>query len=110
MTEELIRKRYKELAVVMHQVQVTQHPNGWEEVNMETWNHWLASVLNLVNASFGADSVHFKQLTRAIDSSEKHGMGFSVDSAKGDFSCGKSRFRRRICLELGARNSWRSVW
>jgi hypothetical protein len=92
MTKELISKRYEELAYAMNQVGVTQHPNGWEEVNVQRWNEWVTSVLNLVNASFGADSIHFKQVTRAMDSSEKHGMGFAVDSAKGAFLAARADF------------------
>jgi hypothetical protein len=92
MTKELITRRYKELADLMHQVWVTKHPNGWEEVDMQTWNHWVTSALNLVNASFGADSVHSKQLTRAIDPSEKHGMSYSVEAAKGAFLAARADF------------------
>jgi hypothetical protein len=92
MTKELISKRYKELADAMDPVWVRQLPNGFEEVNMQTWNHWVTSVLNLVNASFGADSVHFKQLTKAIDSSEKRGIIFSVESAKGIFLAARADF------------------
>src|SRR5208283_2687285 len=85
MTKELISKRYKELTDEMANLGVIEGPSGWQTVGLQEWNRWGTSALNIIEASFGVDSVHFEQLKKAIADWDTQGFDYSIAAAKGVF-------------------------
>ena len=92
MTKEVISRRYAELAHEVAQLRVVALDNGYEDVDRQQWTRWVTSALNIVRASFGADSIHFGELRRAIDSESMSGARIAVESAKGAFGAAKRDF------------------
>jgi hypothetical protein len=92
MTKEVISRRYAELANEVAQIRVVSHDNGYDDVDRQLWTRWVTSALNIVQASFGADSIHFGELRRAIESESMSGARIAVESAKGAFGAAKGDF------------------
>jgi hypothetical protein len=92
MTKELISKRYKELTAEMAHLRVIEGPSGSQTVGLQEWNRWRTSALNIIEVSFGVDSVHFEQLKKAIADWETQGFDYSIEAAKGVFLAARADF------------------
>jgi hypothetical protein len=64
LTKDTIQRRFDELA---NQAVGSCQLNGAQYVEGRSWGTWSASALNLVQMTFGADSVHYARLKQLIE-------------------------------------------
>jgi hypothetical protein len=98
-TKELIGKRFAELHYAAVSLQVTKDRSGvtWME-NITAWTQWATSAENLLRLSFGADSIHYRRFTKAIDA--EGDASYLLDSCTGIFAAAESDFEGGYTFQI----------
>lgn len=90
---EQIKKRFVELEVKLKNIPIRSGNNVYAVVATADWQGWASSVMNLLSASFGEKSVHFKNFSEAYIKCRGNKDGFEAISsiflaAKSDYEGG----------------------
>ena len=96
--EERIDKRFEELTRRMEQVDVVRNASGVSRVNSEAWEGWSTSVLNLLEISFGPNSIHYQNFKNIYDNFRRSEE--QLGSARGVFRAAKEDYEGGYVLSL----------
>ena len=96
---ESMSRRFNELEVQMNNLQPIQ-PSGSSMASVPSgqWQEWATSALNLVENTFGFDSVHARNFRKAYE--ECSGWTYEVDVIKGIFRAAKTDFEGGYIFRL----------
>jgi hypothetical protein len=100
-TEEHYNQRFQELYQASQQIQRDwrKFPSGpIEYVENESWAKWSTNALNLIELTFGSDSVHFIGFKKICDNWRGHPK--ELDSARGVFHAAMEDYKRGYFISL----------
>lgn len=98
-SDALVQKRFNELDQASISVKIIKDDLS-RYVDIEDWQKWSTSVLNLLNSAFGSQSVHYQNFKKIHDNCVGH--AFDFEAARGVFLAAKEDYEGGYAFSLEA--------
>lgn len=100
---EVFARRFIELEKTFAALPWKLSSSGWKYLSSGDWKGWATSVQNLIGATFGEHSPHFKNFLKAYETCD--GSDYQVDALRGIFLSAKEDFEGGYVFDVELRVS-----